>query len=268
MIKLIATDMDGTLLNEKSQLPENFFEVLSLLRDKGIHFLAASGRSYVTLRENFLPHADWVDYICDNGACLVAGEEIVQRRLMAPADVQKIVQICAGLPGVRLVLCGVHGSYHAASEPDYHSEIAKYYVNQQIIEDFARIDDDIYKIALLDLHGPAEHALPALQAAFGDRLTMLVSGSIWMDIMDTGVDKGTGLRFFQQKWGITPAETMAFGDYFNDVAMFQYADYSFAMENGHPDIRPMARYLAASNREGGVIQAIQEFALNGEGLTR
>lgn len=261
MIKLIATDMDGTLLDRNGELPAGFFPMLKLLRSRGIHFLAASGRSYVTLRKNFEPHPDWIDYICDNGACLVEKDEIVKKNLMDREAVRKLVEICAKLPGVRVVLCGVHGSYHAAYEPAYGDEISKYYVNQQLREDFASVDDDIYKVALLDLNGPEKNALPALREAFGDGLTLLISGSIWMDVMGKGVTKGLGLSYFQQKWGILPEETMAFGDYFNDVAMFDYARYSFAMENGHPDLRQYARFVAESNEKGGVIKAIEQYAL-------
>lgn len=261
MIKLIASDMDGTLLDSSKQLPPDFFEVLQKLRRWGVRFVAASGRSYVTLRENFLPHPDWVDYICDNGACLVSGGKIVRKNLLSREAVRRLTEVCSELPGVRVVLCGVHGSYHAAREPEYGREIDRYYINQQMREDFAEVDDDIYKAALLDLNGPEKNALPALREAFGDSLNMLVSGSVWMDVMAPGVDKGAGLQWFQQQWGISSMDTMAFGDYFNDVAMFDHAYYSFAMENGHPGIRSYARFLAESNDRQGVMRAIRQYAL-------
>lgn len=265
MIKLIASDMDGTLLSRQDGLPADFFEVMEKLRAKGIHFLAASGRSYATLWQNFEPHPDWVDYICDNGACLVENGEVVQKNLMDRASVQKIIDVCTSLPGIRLVLCGVHGSYHAAKEPAYGDEISKYYVNEQLREDFASIDDDIYKVALLDLNGPEKNVIPALREAFGEELdaslTMLLSGSVWMDVMAAGITKGVGLRYFQQRWGIAPEETMAFGDYFNDAAMFDHAYYSFAMENAHPGLKQYARFIAESNEHNGVLKAIRQYAL-------
>ena len=131
------------------------------------------------------------------------------------------------------------------------------------------MDDDIYKLALLDLNGPEKNVIPALQKAFGDRLdtelTMLLSGSIWMDIMAAGVNKGIGLQYFQQRWGIAPEETMAFGDYFNDAAMFEHAYYSFVMENGHPDLRQYARFTAENNEKNGVMKAVRQYALGEKG---
>ena len=90
---------------------------------------------------------------------------------------------------------------------------------------------------------------------------MAVSGDHWMDIMNQGVNKGSALQKLQKKLGITPEETMAFGDYYNDVEMLQQAAYSFVMENANPDLRPFGRYLAKSNREYGVAQAIRQYAL-------
>ena len=80
--------------------------------------------------------------------------------------------------------------------------------------------------------------------------------------MNAGVDKGNALSFLQQHWNITPEETMAFGDYFNDVPLFKHAYYSFAMENGHPDIRQHARFVAPPNTEYGVIQMIRKYILD------
>ena len=71
MIKLIATDMDGTLLDENGKLPADFFEVLEELKKKNVKFVVASGRPYFTLYENFKPVSDELYFICDNGSCVV-----------------------------------------------------------------------------------------------------------------------------------------------------------------------------------------------------
>lgn len=262
MIKLIATDMDGTLLGKDHELPPDFFSVLEELYRRGIHFLAASGRYYDSLRKNFDPHPDMLDYICDNGACLVAGGEVVGKNPMTPRQVSGVIDICAELPGVKVVLCGTRGAYHAAYEPVYGDASAVKRIYPQMRQDFAGIDDEIYKISLMDLNDPAQNTIRALQQAFGDSLNVLLSGSRWIDVMNAGVDKGLGLSFFQRYWNITPEETMVFGDYFNDVPLFEHAYYSFAMENGHPDIRSHARFIAPSNEEYGVIQMIRKYILN------
>ena len=67
-IKLIASDMDGSLLTTDKRLPPDFFDVLEKLHQRGIRFVAASGRAYYTLQENFMPYQDRLDYLCENGA--------------------------------------------------------------------------------------------------------------------------------------------------------------------------------------------------------
>lgn len=84
MIKLIATDMDGTLLDEDKNIPQGFFEMLNKLKEKGVAFVVASGRSYVTLYENFKPHSDSLDFICDNGAFVVINGGITNLDIIKP----------------------------------------------------------------------------------------------------------------------------------------------------------------------------------------
>ena len=262
MIKLIATDMDGTLLAPGAKLPPDFFPVLQELRDRGIRFVAASGRYYSSLRKNFEPHAELLDYICDNGACLVADGEVVGCHPMTREQVQGVIDVCADLPGVRVQVCGARDTYRAAKEPVYGEPGWEDFVYPQMREEFAGIDDTVYKFSLVDLNDPYQNSIRALRERFGDSLTILLSGSRWIDVMNGGVDKGLGLSFFQKRWNITPEETMTFGDYFNDVPLFKHSYYSFAMENGHPDIRQHARFVAPSNEDYGVIQMIRKYILD------
>lgn len=262
MIKLIATDMDGTLLAPGGKLHPDFFPILEELRSRGIRFVAASGRYYRSLKGNFEPHPELLDYICDNGACIVENGEIIHEIPMTPEQVKDVIDVCADLPGVRVQPCGSGGAYHVQNEPEYGAEGAEKIVYPQMREEFASIRDTIYKFSLMDLNDPYQNSIRALKERFGDSLSILLSGSRWIDVMNNGVDKGVGLQFLQQRWNITPEETMVFGDYFNDVPLFKHAYYSFAMENGHPDIRQHARFVAPPNTEFGVVQMIRKYILD------
>ena len=94
----------------------------------------------------------------------------------------------------------------------------------------------------------------------GDKLNVQVSGPIWMDVMSAGVNKGSALKQLSELLGIDRSNVMAFGDYFNDAEMLRFAGWSFAMENGHPDVKRIARYLARSNNENGVLRAVRKYA--------
>ena len=95
MIKLIASDLDGTLLDDKKRLPKDFFEVLDELNERGIHFAVSSGRTFGAVGHLFPEgYREKMDFICDNGSCLLLGGKLKRftlwsaeysRRLLRPA---------------------------------------------------------------------------------------------------------------------------------------------------------------------------------------
>ena len=95
----------------------------------------------------------------------------------------------------------------------------------------------------------------------GDKLNVQVSGPIWMDVMSAGVNKGSALRQLTELMKVDRSDVMAFGDYFNDAEMLSYAGWSFAMENGHPDMKKIARYTAGSNNDNGVLRTVRSIVL-------
>ncbi|NLJ31470.1 MAG: HAD family phosphatase [Clostridiales bacterium] len=261
MIRLIASDMDGSLLDEHKQIPAEFFEIFPLLRKKGISFVVASGRSYCTLKQNFGPVSGQIDYICDNGAHLVHNGRAIVTPL--PPDLLKeLIEQCDKLQGAQVLLCGRNGTYHKPYSHEFDDAINRYYINQKPVDNLTEIDDEIFKIAIYDRRGSENYIYPVLHGYFGESLSMQIGGEKWMDIMCRGVNKGAALKKIQDAEGILFEETMAFGDYYNDIELLNNAYYSFAMENSAPDMKRHARFVAAKNSEAGVVRAIREYALN------
>ena len=85
---------------------------------------------------------------------------------------------------------------------------------------------------------------------------MVVSGKLWVDIMNIETDKKQGVEALQRVLGVTPAQTAVFGDYLNDLLMLEAGDWSFAMGTAHPDLKAAARYIARSNVEHGVLKVV------------
>ena len=92
-----------------------------------------------------------------------------------------------------------------------------------------------------------------------DELNIVVSGDVWLDAMNPTTNKGTALRFLQHLLGITPDETMAFGDFYNDIEMLKRSSYSFVMKNANDDMQRYGKYLAESNDHSGVTKAIRQY---------
>ncbi len=262
MIKLIASDMDGTLLNDRKELPADFLEVFGELERRGIRFTVASGRSFDAVAHLFPEeYRTRLDFICDNGANIIHAGKQVHVTPLDRKTFDELIGTLESIGGARILVCAGRGTYHLSADPEFSAEIAKYYKNHIVCEDFRSIDDIIYKLAVFDARGTKQHAKPAVDAVFGDRLNVQVSGPYWMDIMGSGVSKGSALRGLGKILGIGAQDTMAFGDFWNDEDMLRYAGWSFAMENGDPDIKRMARFLARSNNENGVLRAVRQYAL-------
>ena len=260
MIKLIATDMDGTLLNSRGELSPNFYNVFKQLKEKNIIFAAASGRQYFTLVENFKAVSDDMLFIAENGTYIAyRGKEIA----VHPLDrrvAHQLIEKGRTIEDVYIVLATSKGAYIENADEDFVREVNKYYVKCQLIDDLLSVEGDILKVTLCDFKG-AEHNSYLAYEDLRSKAQMSVAGDIWLDMMANGVNKGKAIEDIQQQLGITYEETMVFGDYLNDFEMLQKAHHSYAMANAHPSLKKIARFSAKSNDEDGVIQKIKEVVL-------
>ena len=262
MIKLIASDMDGTLLDENGNVPEEFFDILDRLNRKGIKFAVASGRSYKMLYNNFSKRPDDIIYISDNGTYVVDKNEVILKNVLDRKTVLEATRICDEMEDAKAILCGINIAYTKAYSEEFVSEFAKYYVDNMVLDSFENLDGDVLKIGIYDKKGAFHNSYPVMNKRFGDRLKVVVSGHHWTDIMNADANKGEALGMIQKRFGISPDETMAFGDFYNDIEMLKLARYSFVMANANDDMKHHGNYIAESNRNYGVIKAIKQYVLN------
>lgn len=267
MIKLIASDLDGTLLDSAKSLPPDFFEMFGELERRGITFAVASGRTY-SAADHLFPeeYRRKITFICDNGACTYSGEKMTHVFPLDRATYEELLDACDRIGGFQLVVCAESGVYHLKSSDDFFDEVGKFYRHHRAVDDLRSVEGTIFKLAVCDERGAYAHGKPALDEALGDKLNVQVSGDVWMDVMAAGVSKGTALKALQKRLGVTKGETMAFGDYFNDLDMLMSADWSFCPENGHEEIKRQTRFVCADCDHGGVTEAIRKYALSKENI--
>ena len=139
-------------------------------------------------------------------------------------------------------------------------QTAKYYERYKIVEDLTSIDDDILKVTICDFNGSENNSNNYFDE-YRDKVQITVSGEIWLDIVAKGINKGVAINEIQNLLNIDYKETMVFGDYLNDLEMMSSAYHSYAMANAHDTLKKAARFIAKSNDENGVIQAIKSVAL-------
>ncbi len=263
VIKLIATDMDGTLLNSKGQMPLEFGDVFERLKEKGVIFAVASGRQYATLATNFKQFHDDMLFIAENGTYVVyKGEELAFHPL-DKAVARQLITKAHSIQDTYIVVSTKNGAYIENNDPRFLKEVAKYYVKCQYVEDLLEIEEDILKIAICDFQGVEKNSYEAFKP-FQTKALICVAGDIWLDMMAIGVNKGEAIRTIQDKLGFTYEQTMVFGDYLNDYEMLQSAYHSYAMQNAHPRLKEVARFIAKSNDDNGVMEKIKEIVVGKE----
>ncbi|WP_174447473.1 HAD family hydrolase [Demequina subtropica] len=259
-IRLVVCDMDGTLLDAAKRIPDALWPLVAVMRERGIVFAPASGRQHATLAQQFARLGESLVVIAENGSLVVDGGEVVSCSPLPAGAMNRIVAAVRGhaIAGfdVGTVVCGLRSAYVERDDAAFMSKVEPYYAALEVVDDLTAVEDAVLKVAVYDFGDAAHDAYPAL-AHLADELQVVVSDRHWIDLMAPGVDKGVAVRALQGSLGVTPAQTVVFGDYLNDLEMMGTAELSFAMANAHPDVAARARYIAPSNVDHGVVVTLR-----------
>lgn len=257
-IRLVAADMDGTLLDETGAVPDAFWPLLDRLEEQGIVFAPASGRPYPALADFFGEAAARLALIAENGAYVVRDGVEVSSATMDRGFVERAVALVRGLPATRdmgLVLSGRAGAYVERSDAEFLAQTRRFYTTLTLVDDLLAVPEAPLKLAVHDFPGAAAGGRDLLAEELAP-YQVLMSSQHWYDIMAPDVDKGVALRALRHTLGVDRDETVVFGDYLNDLGMMDQATHTFAMANAHPQVVDACRYLAPSNRDHGVVTTL------------
>ncbi len=258
MIKLIVTDIDGTLLPEGTHaLDPEYFEVIRRLRDKGMQFAAASGRHWKSIDELFAPVREKIFYVADNGAYLGTWNRDLIVHTLPKDTAAAIVREARKIPGVEIAASCADWIYMEDKNGECWKWLEEgYRYDLRFTEDLTGVEEGILKLAL-DCPVNVDAIAAEFDKKFGDQAKMAVSGEKWLDIIPVGVNKAAAVKELQESLGILPEETMAFGDQLNDMEMLNQAYYSFAVGNAREEVKRAARFQADTNERGGVLKVLQ-----------
>lgn len=265
-VKLIATDLDGTLLDTAKNLPVGFFDTIRELKRRGITFVVASGRQYYNVEKIFEPVKDDILFMSDNGTVVFHKGQCVLCETLDRAIVDEALEYAAAIPDTHPLLCGVKSVYGEPAAGNFIHDVSLYYEKRDIsVGAVGRglADDRIVKIALFDDLNAADNGYPALMKRFDGRISVALSGQHWSDLMPPGIDKGSAMRHIQKMLGVSPVECMAFGDYGNDISLLNACSESYAMANATDALKNSARHVMKwTNDEDGVKRVIDEVVLS------
>lgn len=251
MIKLVASDLDGTLLqNEAQELTPRAIDLIHQLTQKGVRFVAASGRQYDNERRVFDAIKDDISYIAENGSVCIHNGEVISRSTIDPDLCSRILDEIKKEDHFDIVVSREDSCFIEHGNPDFvHHIVDVMHNTTTIVDDIRTVEGPILKIAICNMvDGPhiIDKYLKHLQDMFGSEIKVVTSGNIWIDFIAPGTNKGTALSKLLDVLHIRPEECMAFGDQYNDIEMLQYVGTSYAMSNGAPGVSYHATYVTDS----------------------
>lgn len=258
MIKLIASDIDGTLLVEgHDTINPEMYETIKKLKEKGILFAAASGRQYNSIRRLFAPVENEMIFICENGSNVICRGYEMSSTILNRKDTEDLIRFIRTLPGCCLCASTKGPMYVENDDPEFLGLLADGYHNDmRVVKDVLAEKAEFIKISIYKKDGIQTIADPIIKA-WKDRFHTVVAGEPWLDFMDYQADKGNALQSIQEMLHIKREETMAFGDNHNDLGMLAAAGESYAVANAKPAVIEAARYIAEENVNDGVLKVMK-----------
>ncbi len=251
MIRLLASDMDGTLLDENSRVPPETYDLILALREKGVRFAVSSGRRYDRLRQFFAPVVDDMDFVASNGAQVYAEGDLIDREVYSHLAVKRLAYTVSLFDDMHLALFDRTKSFLLEDESVFIRELDKDLPNIERIWDLPAPDVSIIK-ACIFCDGNVMDCAYVLSRELGDEFVFAPSGEHWVDAMQRGVSKATGIQQVMEHYGIRADEVMAFGDSMNDYEIIRMVGCGCAMANARPALKAVADKIIGPNYEQGV----------------
>ena len=253
-IKMIAVDLDGTLLRDDKTISDITISTLRKCRDRGIKVV------YATARGNCAEHLispDLVDgYVRMNGAVAYADDTPVHKKFMSSADVRDFL-ISANKANIQIAAEQSGWTYANFTFPEDWDPIFRSYYE---ISDFRTLDVEIEKIWAMP---KSEAEIEVLKAHLPEGLYLVTTRDDYFTmIMHEEASKSKAIAALAEHWGIKSTEIAAFGDDIIDIDMLQHCGIGVAMENAIDEVKTVADYICDTNENDGVAKWIEEYVLS------
>lgn len=257
MIKLIATDMDGTWLREdKTYDMDLFYKDYALMEEQGIKFVIASGNQYENIYSRFpQEYADKMFFVAENGALVAEGKQVLQVDSIADDLYELLLKIAAD-SHYPTIVAGLTSAYVLKSDGDEHFESNKrFFKHIKQVDSFDEVDDKVFKVSIIVPPSEMPAVLDKLKEDY-PQVGFVAGGYDSIDMSTPGMNKAVGLKYLSKKLGIKSSEMVAFGDSENDVAMLNYVGKSFVTDTGLPVAKKAADEIIRSSEESSVQKKI------------
>lgn len=257
-IRLVATDLDRTLITSSGDLPPDLDSYVARLTDAGIIFVPASGRPLPTLRAMFPSNGENIGYIADNGGVVALGDQILHTDLIPPSVYAQMVDTAIEEGGGIPTLCAVDGTYVPEQFREHEELLHHFFYDLFFVPDLRDLTIDAAKMSIGYPNGDSRDHYDFMNDRWGSDYSVVIAGPVWVDVMNLGVDKGNGLKVLGDHLGISANQMMAFGDTDNDLAMLAAVEHSYAVGNADEHVKEAAKHTTLSNDDHGVTVVLKQ----------
>ena len=273
-IRVIATDMDGTLLDPKGQLDLPRLEkILDKLDQCDIRFVIATGNEVHRMRQLLGHLAERVVLVVANGARIFENNELIQAQTWDDAMVDKALAHFKGRECQdQFVVTAMNGGF--VKKGTVFTELDKFMTPEMIEKLYQRMNfvdefdpnlfGGVLKMSMVVGEERSESVLQEINDLFDGHVRAVSSGYGCIDILQDGIHKAWGLVELLKRWNLKPEQIMAFGDSENDIEMLELAGISYAMENAEEAVKEIATKLAPANSQAGVYKVLENWLERGE----
>lgn len=257
MIKLIATDLDGTLYDPKGNPPTEIFPIAKQLFEKGVLFAPASGRQYKNLEKTFAPIKDKAVFIAENGALIRYQGKTLSLTALNADTVASFLKIIRQTDGLYPILCSDDEAYIEDTVEPFFSRTTTPYSSYRLVESLDSVVHKVpcCKISVFSMDKAEKQSYPVL-APYVKNVKLTLSGGHWCDVSHPLANKGEAIKKIQSLFGIKREESLAFGDHMNDVEMLRECAHTAAPKNAYPLVKAQVEKIIPSNAENGVVKAL------------
>ena len=273
-IRVIATDMDGTLLDPKGQLDLPRLEkILDKLDQCDIRFVIATGNEVHRMRQLLGHLAERVVLVVANGARIFENNELIQAQTWDDAMVDRALAHFKGRECQdQFVVTAMNGGF--VKEGTVFTELDKFMTPEMIEQLYQRMNfvdefdpnlfGGVLKMSMVVGKERSESVLQEINDLFDGHVRAVSSGYGCIDILQDRIHKAWGLVELLKRWNLKPEQIMAFGDSENDIEMLELAGISYAMENAEEAVKRVATKVAPANSQAGVYKVLENWLERGE----
>jgi hydroxymethylpyrimidine pyrophosphatase-like HAD family hydrolase len=273
-IRLVALDIDGTLLRSDKALSPRTREALKRARAAGTRLVLVTGRRYPSALRVAEELGGAVPLVLHNGALVVEDGEVLCCRPLARAVARRAIALGRAAGAEPVLHCGARGEGRLlVARTAERGGLVGYYLDRSrgdvhVVDDLlAAVDaEEPMQVMFGGTRDEMDALVVRLAARLGaeariERTVYPVTDLALVDVLDPRVGKAEALTFLQERWGVAPAETLAIGDNWNDREMIARAGLGFVMGNADPELLRLGMPVLPTNDEDGVAVAIEAHVL-------